>query len=205
MHGIGEYTWPSGKSFKGTFRKNSIEEGQGVYKWGTHTYDGDVSAVNGMRNGFGKFDCTLPSGGTLAYEGDWKDGRRHGSGKQVLTRKSETTVYEGGWENGKANGEGKMTYPSGNVYEGTFLDGKRHGKGKMNWFNRSEWYEGDWVHGKPEGTGKHVWERGSGVLCGIHSVRNNFYEENLRMESAMEAASFLTQTEPGMTASGATT
>ena len=95
MHGIGEYTWPSGKSFKGTFRKNSIEEGQGVYKWGTHTYDGDVSAVNGMRNGFGKFDCTLPSGGTLAYEGDWKDGRRHGSGKQVLTRKSETTVYEG--------------------------------------------------------------------------------------------------------------
>ena len=139
-----------------------------------------MSAVDGVRNGHGKLTCSLPSGGSLTYEGGWKDGRRHGIGKQIVVRASRKTVYEGGWVNGALDGEGKVTFPSGNVYTGTFRKGKKHGKGKMEWIDRCEWYEGEWSEGKPDGFGKHVWERGENKAIGIHSVTNNYYEGHFK-------------------------
>ena len=78
------------------------------------------------------------------YEGEWKDGKRHGQGK--FTYASGDT-YEGEWKDGKSHGQGKLTYPGGNTYEGEFKDGKYHGQGK--YANRhGRIYEGEWKDGK---------------------------------------------------------
>jgi hypothetical protein len=39
-------------------------------------------------------------------------------------------MYEGNWKEDKKHGFGKQTIPDGRVYEGYWEDGKEHGKGK---------------------------------------------------------------------------
>lgn len=40
------------------------------------------------------------------------------------------SVYEGEWKNNKKHGKGKETYPEGSVYEGYFENGYKNGPGK---------------------------------------------------------------------------
>jgi hypothetical protein len=53
------------------------------------------------------------------YEGDWIDGKYHGTGKFSF---GNGDVYEGGFRNGKYHGTGKLTYADGTVQEGTFIE-----------------------------------------------------------------------------------
>ena len=39
-------------------------------------------------------------------------------------------AYEGGWKDGKRHGQGKFTDAYGDTYEGEWKDGKKHGQGK---------------------------------------------------------------------------
>jgi len=50
------------------------------------------------------------------YEGDWKDDKRHGTGKYT----SSLGTYEGEWSHDQRNGKGIMRYANGDVYEGSW-------------------------------------------------------------------------------------
>lgn len=60
---------------------------------------------------------------------------------------SNGDVYEGEWKEGKRHGQGKITWPTGVVYEGNWKEGKRTGKGKYTWTSGAV-YEGDWEDAK---------------------------------------------------------
>ena len=49
----------------------------------------------------------------LFYEGEWKDGKKHGYG---LYKYYDGTIYEGEWKDGKKHGEGTYYNPFGNTY-----------------------------------------------------------------------------------------
>ena len=63
------------------------------------------------------------------YEGEWKDGERHGQGS--LYDSIGIKLYEGKWEDDKENGYGTYYYENGARYEGEFKDGELHGQGQM--------------------------------------------------------------------------
>eukprot|EP01084_Bolivina_argentea_P243093 407590_1 len=54
--------------------------------------------------------------------------RQHGHGKYVSA--SGVVLYEGEWKDDKPHGYGKEVYANGSVYEGEWKDGKKHGYGK---------------------------------------------------------------------------
>jgi len=61
-----------------------------------------------------KFGMANPKGG-------WRNGHRHGQGRQVH---SGGSVYEGEWEDGDYHGLGTYTHRNGNVYRGRFEHGR---------------------------------------------------------------------------------
>merc|ERR1711988_1824547 len=64
------------------------------------------------------------------YEGQWKDGKRHGKGKQVF---DQLTRYEGRWANGMQHGSGKYySEEDGSIFEGTWHNGAHHGIGILH-------------------------------------------------------------------------
>ncbi len=65
-----------------------------------------------------------PDGGR--YEGEWKDGRRHGQGTVEFP---EGGRYEGEWPDGRPNGRGIMHYSDGRRHEGQWQDGEKNGLG----------------------------------------------------------------------------
>ena len=103
-----------------------------------------------VQNGFGTY---VHADGS-AYEGNWKDGMRHGQGIYKL----HGDVYEGmqhflclrsfplisnpnpnlnpgNWENDYPNGKGKYTFSNGETYEGDYVQGRRSGKGLYRYAN----------------------------------------------------------------------
>jgi len=86
-------------------------------------------------------DGTLMVGG---YEGEYKDGKRHGQG---------THTYRGGFQNFSSYERQFMEFdPEDNYhYVGEFKDGKRHGQGTET-KNKSQ-YVGEWKDGKKHGQG----------------------------------------------------
>ncbi len=84
------------------------------------------------------------------YDGDWKNGKKNGTGTQVFKKKKEK--YDGKWHNDKKHGKGKYTYKNGEVYDGDWVNDHRNGKGTYSYKNGDR-YEGDWVDNKRSGTG----------------------------------------------------
>ncbi|KAL9182169.1 hypothetical protein ACHAXT_012821 [Thalassiosira profunda] len=90
------------------------------------------------------------------YEGELKDGKRHGRGKITYACGDE---YDGDWEDDKIHGQGKYTWVSGSVYVGEYKDDSRHGKGRQTWAN-GDAHEGGWEDGKIHGQGKTTYANG---------------------------------------------
>ena len=98
----------------------------------------------------GSLDSYCVSKIDVEYEGDWKDGKRHGKGTATL---SDGRKYEGGWKDDNPHGKGIQFGPDNTrIYEGDWKDGKYHGKGTATLSNGSK-YEGDWKDGKRHGKG----------------------------------------------------
>jgi hypothetical protein len=87
-----------------------------------------------------------------------------------MTYGDGSSVYEGEWRNGKRHGRGICIFSDGSVYEGDFKKSHIHGHGVMIWSDGG-WYLGDWhkdeMHGwgmelEPDGTVRHEgrWKRG---------------------------------------------
>jgi hypothetical protein len=110
---------------------------------------------------------------TPEYEGEYKDGKKHGQGKMIY---ENGNIYEGEWKDDKKNGQGKMVYKDGSSYEGEWKDDRIEGFGTVIWKNGRKYvgflvkdqkhgkgttyhedetieYEGDYENGKRHGHG----------------------------------------------------
>jgi len=88
--------------------------GKTTYKNGS-IYEGNYSF---KRDGKGKY---VDEDGTIIYQGEWKNGKRHGVG---IYKDQEGNEYQGEWQNGKRQGQGRYKDPQGNVYQGEWQNGK---------------------------------------------------------------------------------
>ena len=104
------------------------------------------------------------------YEGQMKDGKRHGKG---IMRWTDGDVYQGEYKEGKMHGKGIYKFKSGKTYNGEWVNGNMEGKGIMRYTDGV--YEGDWKNDKREGKGKFTWAE--------EDVRGNVYEGEWKNDS----------------------
>jgi hypothetical protein len=109
----------------------------------------------------------------IKYEGNWKNGKRHGKGTLTYPDGSK---YEGEWKNNKMEGYGVKTYANSNLYKymGDWRNGKKQGQGTQIYIN-GEQYAGEWRNGEMHGRGIYVAANGrkisgkrkDGILYGL--------------------------------------
>ena len=104
---------------------------------GGDVYEGETR--NGKRHGKGKYTW---SDGSF-YDGEWKDGNENGHG---IKKYINVGVYDGEWKDGDENGHGIMKYINGDVYDGEWKGGNENGHGTMTYANGDR-YDGEWKDG----------------------------------------------------------
>ena len=94
-------------------------------------------------------DWVIFQGITVDYIGQTECEIPNGWGKaQYLDGK----CYEGEWKNGKMHGSGKEFYPGGNIeFEGEYKESLREGYGKAYLHDGKLIYEGEWIRGEQSG------------------------------------------------------
>lgn len=143
--------------------------------------------VQGVETPFYRFK----SGAT--YDGEWKDGTRHGFGKMVW---SDGVTFEGQWQQNVASGKGCFQHIDGDqyvgewshnmangmgvyyhggiqTYAGQWFDDCQHGVGIESWREGAE-YQGEFKRNQKEGVGRYQWEGGSCEYMGCW--KNNVIE-----------------------------
>lgn len=94
---------------------------------------------------------TAFAGDGAYYEGDIRDGLRHGEGALVWPNGDS---YQGEFRLGLMHGRGQFREAGGDVYLGEFVDGMRAGSGVLRYADGSV-YEGEFAHDRPHGKGVH--------------------------------------------------
>ena len=109
-------------------------------------YTGEV--VNGLPDGSGIF-YGLDG---YKYEGNWKNGKQHGFGKQSFAHNDEyeRLSYEGFFEIGVRSGNGTLKWEGGEKYEGA--ENVRSGFG-IDYYSYGTKYIGNWENDKEHGDG----------------------------------------------------
>ena len=79
------------------------------------------------------------------YEGEYRDGKRHGHGTYTW---ADGNRYKGEWQEDRMHGQGTMTWHYGDQYEGEYRDGQRHGRGAYTWADGRR-FEGEWQNDEP--------------------------------------------------------
>lgn len=92
------------------------------------------------------------------YDGEWKDGQRHGYGSQFHA--NGNLKYEGDFMYNKMDGTGTFYYKNGDRYEGTFKENKRHGEGTY-YFANGDRFVGEYKDDKRNGKGTMIYGNGS--------------------------------------------
>ena len=124
-------------------------------------YNGEFNA-EGQAHGHGVENLNSWTSGS--YEGQFKDGQKHGYGiikgnyyRETLElycgiNYADGKNYEGEWKNNKQDGYGVEEFHYRNIYEGEFKDGYYHGKGVCRYHDRSV-YEGEYKYHRRHGKG----------------------------------------------------
>lgn len=108
-------------------------------------YQGETQ--NLLRNGFGVYHYENEF---FKYEGEWKDGLKHGHGKLTMR---DGSFYEGEFSKGEIEGHGcRFSALNGNKYSGQFHQGEFHGTGTM-YYADGNVYEGEWSGNRRQGYG----------------------------------------------------
>ena len=146
-HGDGEYKMRNGSWYKGRFlgetmtgkgelylAKEDVRYKGEFFMDKRHGY-GKLSWENGdyylgfwkadLMDGHGKFH----KHNQYSYEGDYKNGKRTGKGREH--NNAEEWTYEGEWVDGFFEGEGVFTDPHGTVFRGNFVKGMKKGTFKV--------------------------------------------------------------------------
>ena len=103
----------------------------------------------------GKGEEHLIENDKLIFEGEYKNGKREGYGKEYY--EAGYLEFEGEYKNGKRNGKGKEYYIFTEAlrFEGEYVNGERHGKGKEYYETLNKlMFEGEYKNGKRNGLGK---------------------------------------------------
>ena len=106
-------------------------------------------SINKKQDASSKIHKIYDEEGNLQYEGEMKNGKRHGQGRFYLV---DGDIYEGEFKEGIPNGEGTYYYTNGDKYEGQFVNGKFHGQGTY-YFVYGDRYEGQFADHKYHGQG----------------------------------------------------
>ena len=61
--------------------------------------------------------------GEIVYEGEYRDGKASGRGREVWRDSYGETVYEGEYRDGKQHGRGTFTFANGSRYKGQWRKG----------------------------------------------------------------------------------
>jgi len=91
----------------------------------------------------------------MRYEGEWKDGKRHGQGTLTYPDGSR---YTGEWKKDRMHGLGIKIYASDPLYRkytGEWINGNKHGKGTITYSDGGQ-YAGDWRTGEINGQGTYT-------------------------------------------------
>ncbi|XP_072012072.1 MORN repeat-containing protein 1 isoform X2 [Engystomops pustulosus] len=129
-------------------------------------YVGDVKRQ--LRHGYGIY---VYANSFFRYEGEWKDGKKHGHGKLLFR---DGSYYEGEFVHGEITGSGLRYWAAqGNTYSGEFLDGELHGHGVMKYKDGGRYeghgllvdkdgqtYSGAFHHNKRHGDGQMTFQNG---------------------------------------------
>jgi hypothetical protein len=107
-----------------------------------------VSSVPMPANG--RHTRTFPNGSV--YSGDFRDGKRHGQGRQQW---QDGAVYEGSWMDDKIHGSGQLSHGNGDQYTGAFVSNSAQGQGKYLRYEGGE-YIGEWANDRQNGKGLEV-------------------------------------------------
>ena len=91
------------------------------------------------------------------YEGEWQDGRWHGSGTVTYTNGNH---YTGEFKMSLRHGHGSQTFADGSTYKGEWKDDDMHSPGTSTWKNGS-WYTWQFNMGKRGGHCKQGFPDGS--------------------------------------------
>lgn len=123
------------------------------------TYPKADPCISGnCKNGKGKKQYT-----TSVYEGQFKDGKAHGKGKEVW---DNGNTYEGNYVNDLKEGKGIYTWSSGNTYNGEYKNNLREGKGIFTWKESGDRYEGEYLAGERHGKGTYIWKSNGNSYTG---------------------------------------
>ncbi|XP_048417087.1 MORN repeat-containing protein 1-like isoform X1 [Stegostoma tigrinum] len=124
-------------------------------------YVGDVKQQ--LRDGFGLY---IYPNSFYQYEGEWKNGKKHGIGKFLM---KDGSYYEGEFVNGEIEGNGTRYWASsGNEYCGQFSQGELHGFGVMKYFDGAR-YEGEFQYGSRTGHGALIDKEGQVYRGSFHN------------------------------------
>ena len=128
--------------------KEGVRDGIGRLEWSNGDYyEGDFK--NGLRHGKG---IMVEQNGARKYEGTWVLSQKEGKGKEIFANGDR---YIGEYSRDRFNGEGELV-TRGGTYTGSFKDGLRDGFGTMQ-FRTNCRYEGFWVKGRMNGKGLYIW------------------------------------------------
>ncbi|XP_072442387.1 MORN repeat-containing protein 1-like isoform X1 [Chiloscyllium punctatum] len=124
-------------------------------------YVGDVKRQ--LRDGFGLY--VYPNS-FYQYEGEWKNGKKHGIGKFLM---KDGSYYEGEFANGEIEGNGiRYWASSGNEYCGQFSQGELHGFGVLKYLDGTR-YEGEFHYGVRTGHGALIDKEGQVYRGSFHN------------------------------------
>ena len=98
----------------------------------------------------------------LMYEGEFKNGKRNGKGKEFFitgkiegnlinySSEDDLLIFEGEYINGERNGKGNEYYADGKIkFEGEYKNGERNGKGKKYYYTNTQLeFEGEYKNGE---------------------------------------------------------
>ena len=118
MHGSGKYAWCDGSYFDGIWEEDNIKSGFYQFADGT------------------------------SYKGDFVDDLFHGVG--VYT--NGKNIYDGMWKNGKRHGLGKQWNSNGSRHEGMYVEDMKHGQG-VHYFADFKMWKGKWENDNRVGKG----------------------------------------------------
>jgi hypothetical protein len=124
LHGNVLVKYYDGSVFRGKYFNNSKNgPGKLLYSNGNYLV---VNWVNNLPEGWGKLHDYED---LLLFEGDYKNGLKHGIGFEVIVDTGDK--YFGEYQNGCIHGLGKYIFASGVTYVGEFQYGMKHGVGKI--------------------------------------------------------------------------
>eukprot|EP00928_Gymnodinium_smaydae_P054442 TRINITY_DN38206_c0_g1_i1.p1 TRINITY_DN38206_c0_g1~~TRINITY_DN38206_c0_g1_i1.p1 ORF type:complete len:656 (+),score=166.83 TRINITY_DN38206_c0_g1_i1:137-2104(+) len=129
-----------------------MRHGKGTHEFRDEVYEGDWKWD--QRHGWGTL--SLKDGSTVKAE--WLNGKP--SGYTTMTDAKGTIVYEGEFKDGKRHGLGRQLFESGDMYDGGWAEGKLHDRGVYYFTNGDKLY-GMWNKGIYDGVGVFHYADGS--------------------------------------------